>query len=201
MPWAETSAVQERIRSIADYESRLYTMIELCQRFGVSRQTGYKWIHRFREQGAAGLEDRSRVRTTARTKCRRRRSRRSSQPVAVILRADHASCWLELAGETPGRRTTEPAPGPKLALLLSAHDRGSLQPLPGGTAGTRRRGLGRRLTVSVSVRGVRNRGRNRAWEASSHLGEGMTHLRGPGRGGGPKPGAPQWGDSPSCRLL
>ena len=55
MPWAETSAVQERIRFIADYESGLYTMTELCERFGVSRQTGYKWIHRYREEGAVGL--------------------------------------------------------------------------------------------------------------------------------------------------
>ena len=60
MPWTETSAVKERIRFISDYESGLYTMTELCERFGVSRQTGYKWIHRYREEGAAGLEDRSR---------------------------------------------------------------------------------------------------------------------------------------------
>ncbi len=37
MPWAKTSAVQERIRFIADYESRLYSMTERCKRFGVSR--------------------------------------------------------------------------------------------------------------------------------------------------------------------
>ncbi len=48
MPWAETSAVQERIRSIADYKSGLYTMTELRERFGVSRQTAYKWIQRYR---------------------------------------------------------------------------------------------------------------------------------------------------------
>ncbi len=37
MPWAETSAVQERIRFIADYESKLYSMTERCKRLGVSR--------------------------------------------------------------------------------------------------------------------------------------------------------------------
>ncbi len=39
MPWAETSAVKERLRFIADYDSGLYTMTELCERFGVSRET------------------------------------------------------------------------------------------------------------------------------------------------------------------
>ena len=33
---------------------------ELCRRFGISRETGYKWIKRFEEEGAAGLEDDSR---------------------------------------------------------------------------------------------------------------------------------------------
>ena len=46
MPWAETSAVQERIRFVKDYQSGLYPMTELCARFGVSRQTGYKWLSR-----------------------------------------------------------------------------------------------------------------------------------------------------------
>lgn len=32
----------------------------LCREFGVSRQTGHKWVRRFREQGFDGLEDRSR---------------------------------------------------------------------------------------------------------------------------------------------
>ncbi len=56
MPWAETSAMQERIRFIADYNSGLDSMTEICARFGVSRQTGYKWVRRYREEGAVGLE-------------------------------------------------------------------------------------------------------------------------------------------------
>jgi transposase InsO family protein len=32
----------------------------LCERFGISRKTGYKWIERYLRHGAAGLEDRSR---------------------------------------------------------------------------------------------------------------------------------------------
>jgi transposase InsO family protein len=33
---------------------------QLCQRFGVSRKTGYKWLQRYQQSGAAGLVDRSR---------------------------------------------------------------------------------------------------------------------------------------------
>jgi transposase InsO family protein len=32
----------------------------LCQRFGISRKTGYKWLQRYQQSGAAGLADRSR---------------------------------------------------------------------------------------------------------------------------------------------
>jgi len=32
----------------------------LCREFGISRETGHKWLRRFREQGYGGLEDKSR---------------------------------------------------------------------------------------------------------------------------------------------
>jgi hypothetical protein len=38
---------------------------ELCNRFGISRKTGYKWLNRFQEEGADGLKDRSRVPKTS----------------------------------------------------------------------------------------------------------------------------------------
>ena len=33
---------------------------DLCRRFGVSRQTGYKWLNRYKKDGIAGLADQSR---------------------------------------------------------------------------------------------------------------------------------------------
>ena len=32
----------------------------LCRRFGISPTTGYRWLHRYQAEGAAGLQDRSR---------------------------------------------------------------------------------------------------------------------------------------------
>lgn len=61
MPWSETTPMTERVRFIADLESTLYTMTELCRRYGISRKTGYKWAARFVSDGPRGLEDRSRA--------------------------------------------------------------------------------------------------------------------------------------------
>src|SRR5882724_10204707 len=60
MPWSE-NAHMSRSRFVADFESCLYTMTELCERHGISRKTGYKWAERYGSQGAEGLKDRSRA--------------------------------------------------------------------------------------------------------------------------------------------
>ncbi len=60
MPWSETSPMDERVRFVADCQRRFFTFSELCERFGVSRKTGYKWLKRYEKEGPAGLLDRSR---------------------------------------------------------------------------------------------------------------------------------------------
>jgi len=59
MPWRESCAMDERMRFIVDHRSDEWTMTELCERYGVSRKTGYKWIERYRLAGPAGLAERS----------------------------------------------------------------------------------------------------------------------------------------------
>ncbi len=61
MPWSETTKMRERMRFVLDAEEELFTMTELCQRFGISRVTGHKWLKRFRGEGVRGLEDLSRA--------------------------------------------------------------------------------------------------------------------------------------------
>lgn len=61
MPWRKTSVMNERVQFIADYLSGLYGKIELCRGYGVSRPTADKWIHRYAERGAQGLEELSRA--------------------------------------------------------------------------------------------------------------------------------------------
>jgi len=50
-----------RIGFITDYNSGLVAMTELCKRYEISRKTGFKWLERYRDLGAAGLTDRSRA--------------------------------------------------------------------------------------------------------------------------------------------
>jgi putative transposase len=57
MTWRETDKMDERLRFIAGCLAEDETMSALCEAFGISRKTGYKWLERYRSQGAAGLCD------------------------------------------------------------------------------------------------------------------------------------------------
>jgi putative transposase len=63
MPWKETRVEEERLKFIVaclDEESG-WSMSELCDTFGVSRKSGYKWRQRYRDGGLEGLRDRARA--------------------------------------------------------------------------------------------------------------------------------------------
>ena len=60
MPWRETSPMDQRLRFIGDYRRADVAFSELCDRYGVSRKTGYKWVGRYELTGPRGLEDVSR---------------------------------------------------------------------------------------------------------------------------------------------
>ncbi|MGJ5222348.1 integrase core domain-containing protein [Bradyrhizobium oligotrophicum] len=51
--------MDQRVSFIADQRSGLWTMTELCDRYEISRKTGYKWLERYRLEGPAGLAERS----------------------------------------------------------------------------------------------------------------------------------------------
>jgi len=53
--------MDERVRFISDHLTREWSMTELCGRYEISRKTGYKWLWRYAEFGAAGLLERSRA--------------------------------------------------------------------------------------------------------------------------------------------
>src|SRR6266478_5843657 len=61
MPWLETVPMEQRERFIRDERLALYTMTELCERYDISRKTGYKWLERFEAGGRQALGDRSRA--------------------------------------------------------------------------------------------------------------------------------------------
>lgn len=60
MPFIESTRMDERCRFVQAYLSGLYEMSELCQRYSISRPTGYKWVERYEHEGVDGLRERSR---------------------------------------------------------------------------------------------------------------------------------------------
>ncbi len=60
MPWRSVLPMEEKIRFIGDYLNGVFNFTELCERYRISRKTGYKWVDRYVEDGVDGLKDRSR---------------------------------------------------------------------------------------------------------------------------------------------
>ncbi len=140
MPWMETSPVEQRERFIRDHRLELYTMAELCARYGISRKTGYKWLERFEDAGRQGLRDRSRApqrcphRITdavAALICAARRQHPSWGPAKLVASRrrprDHGAAQRSL-----DRRLQGPLPDPRWSLLLPADDCRPAYPLPPG---------------------------------------------------------------------
>jgi transposase InsO family protein len=59
MVWAETCSMLEKARFCMTYEAGEASMSELCRRFGISRKTGYAVLARWRQEGPAGVLERS----------------------------------------------------------------------------------------------------------------------------------------------
>jgi transposase InsO family protein len=60
MPWKEWSLMLLRREFVELAIQSEANMKQLCERFGISRKTGYKWLKRYRAAGESGLGDRSR---------------------------------------------------------------------------------------------------------------------------------------------
>ena len=82
MPWRKTAPMDQRTQFIADHLRETQTITELCDRYGVSRKTGYKWIDRYLRLGPAGLEEHSR-------RPHRAPNQTADEIVAAILEARH----------------------------------------------------------------------------------------------------------------
>ena len=57
MPWKDDSQVELRVRFVLTAKSGYFSVSELCESFGVSRKTGYKWLARYSDGGVSNLGD------------------------------------------------------------------------------------------------------------------------------------------------
>lgn len=100
MPWKATSVLNEKLMFIADCLRDEAPMTVLCERYGISRETGYVWRRRYAAEGAAGLEERSRA----------PHAHGAATPAALVVRIIEA-------------RRRKPYWGPKkLRAVLAAQD-------------------------------------------------------------------------------
>lgn len=64
MPWKAISPVEQRVQFVREWQQSETSMTALCHAYGISRETGYKWVRRFLEDGegedVSVLEERSR---------------------------------------------------------------------------------------------------------------------------------------------
>lgn len=121
MPWStrDTMSLREEFITLAHQEGA--NRRELCRRFGISPQTGYKWLARFSQQGSPGLADASRrpVHSPGATQ-------EALQQAAVALRREHPA-W---GGRKIARRLQDlglgtPAPSTVNSIL---HRHGLISP-------------------------------------------------------------------------
>src|ERR1035438_1064683 len=61
MPWKASSVMEEKVRFVVEYEQDERTMTELCEVYGIARETGYVWLRRYRERGLEGLVELNRA--------------------------------------------------------------------------------------------------------------------------------------------
>src|SRR6059058_5689171 len=60
MPWEQRPMDEQRLEFIVLAMQPHANITQLCQRFGISRKTAYKWKDRYAGMGPAGLVDQSR---------------------------------------------------------------------------------------------------------------------------------------------
>ena len=74
MPWKEQRAMNQKLEFIEKAGARGANISALCREYGISRQTGHKWLRRFRAQGYTGLTEQIRRHTQDRSRLPRRSS-------------------------------------------------------------------------------------------------------------------------------
>lgn len=130
MPWNEVSVVDQRREFVRLASVEGANRRELCRRFGISAETGYKWLQRS-DAGDVGLTDRSRRPLTS-----PKRSAANVEAAVLAIRDAHPA-WgaRKIAACLAGERIKAPACS-TVHAILARH--GRIGPLPGGPRATLR---------------------------------------------------------------
>jgi transposase-like protein len=105
MPWKDLRSMSQKLEFVEKAAAVGANVAALCREYGISRQTGHKWIRRYRAQGYLGLVEQSR--------------RPSSTPLATG--EEIVVSILEL-------KDRHPSYGPKKISLVLARKLGPIAP-------------------------------------------------------------------------
>jgi transposase-like protein len=61
MPWRRVEPMQERAQFVVAAASGYFSITRLCERYGISRKTAYKWLGRYDGLDPATVQDRCRA--------------------------------------------------------------------------------------------------------------------------------------------
>ena len=132
MPWNKTEPMDQKIKLIADWKEKEYSITDLSRKYRISRKTVYKWMLRYTVEGIDGLKERSRShiwhpRTTDMDKVNRiievKRKYRNWGPKKIIVKlnewepernwpaASTAGEWLKKRGYVKSRKKSRRVPG------------------------------------------------------------------------------------------
>jgi transposase len=117
LPWQEVPTVSLRKEFVMLMLQPGVNRRALCRRSNVSPKIGYKLLHQYREEGEAGLQDRSR-----RACHSPNRTRGEIETAAVALRHKHG--WGDENSRAESKRSARrvchnPAPSPEYCIVMS----------------------------------------------------------------------------------
>jgi transposase InsO family protein len=119
MPWNEVSTVSLRSEFVRLAQHDDANISQLCERFRISRKTGYKWLARFRAHGDAGLRDQSR-----RPSCSPSRTPEDMESSVLRLRDEHPAWGGRKLHARLIALKTEHVPTPStITAILRRHQR------------------------------------------------------------------------------
>ncbi len=119
MPWKECTRMSARAEFVEFAEEEGVDFGALCDAFGISRKTGYKWRERFAAEGVEGLRDRSR-------RPRNSPARTSDEVEAQVLsvRDEHPSWGARKIAKILSNRGVSEVPAPStITAILARHGR------------------------------------------------------------------------------
>lgn len=102
MPWKEVRPMDQKVHFISDWLRGGHSFSALCRFYGISRKTGYKWIHRFETLGAEGLDEKS------------RRPGHSPQQTPHVIRQEIIRLRRSISRDAPGAKKIR-------SMLMIAH--------------------------------------------------------------------------------